>query len=289
MRKEKVIIFGNTSFIGKNLYNFFKKNYKKKITVDGFGSKKVNLIKSKSINQLKNIINKQTTIFFLSVIAKQTGGTIQDFNNNIKMVENFSKVLNFKKPKKIVFFSTQSIYGEDTNNNSITEETKPNPTSFYGIAKYSSERLLSKISKDYKIPFLLLRMPRIYGPTDINYGPSKFMVNGLKNKTIEIWGDGQEKRDYVYIDDLIKVVIKLYKKKITGELNICSGHPVSFKKILEKIKKILNKKINVKYKKRTRPKVNHVMKNNHLKKFIGDFKFLSIKQGLESLLKAYNK
>ena len=79
------------------------------------------------------------------------------------------------------------------------------------------------------------------------------------------------------------------KKKRTGELNICSGHPVSFKKILEDVKKILNKKINVKYKKRTRPKVNHIMKNDYLKKFIGDFKFLSIKQGLESLLEAHNK
>ena len=284
MKSNNIIVAGNTSFIGKKLYDFLKIKYKKN-KIYGFGSKKINLSKNGSIKKLKRKIDKKTTFFFLSVIAKQSDGQFKDLKTNIKMIENFTKTLNMSKPKKIIFFSSQAIYGEDANNNSITEKTLPNSTSYYGIAKHTSEKLLSKVAKEKKIPLLILRMPRIYGPGDNeNYGPTQFFKKGIRNEAIQVWGDGKEKRDYVHVDDLIIIVEKLFKKNIAGEINICSGKAVNFKNILLTVQKILRKKIKIVYKKRTRPKVNHVMRNNLLVEKIGKYKFKSLSQGIKTFL-----
>ena len=284
MKSHNIIIAGNTSFIGNKLYNFLKFKYKKN-KIFGFGSKQINLSKKNSIRKLRKKINNNTTFFFLSVIAKQSDGSIEDLNTNMKMIENFIRAINIRKPKKIIFFSSQAIYGEDTNNNSITENTLPNPTSYYGIAKYASEKLLSKVSKEKKISLLILRMPRIYGPGDNeNYGPTQFCKKGIRNENIHIWGDGREKRDYVHIDDLMEIVDKLFKKNVDGEINICSGKPVNFKNILFYVQQNIKKKIKIIYKKRTRPKVNHIMRNDLLIKKIGKYKFKSLSQGIKTFL-----
>ena len=82
------------------------------------------------------------------------------------MITNFLNYIETKEIKKLLFFSTQAIYGEDTDNKNITEKTLPNPTSFYGIAKYNCERLVEKFFVAKKTPFLIVRTPRIYGLGD---------------------------------------------------------------------------------------------------------------------------
>ena len=129
-------------------------------------------------------------------------------------------------------------------------------------------------------------MPRIYGPGDNpkNYGPTKF-VNFFKNKqTLEVYGNGSEKRDFVHIIDLVKVLEKLYKKNYSGSVNICTGVPYSFKEVIKTIEKLVEQKMLVKYKKRTRPKVNHIMINKHLIKIIGKYNFINLKNGIKTLL-----
>ncbi len=282
---DNFIIAGNTGFIGQNLHYFLQKKYKKN-KIFGFGSKKINLTKKKDIEKLKSRINSKTVIFFLSTNKEQAKASAKHFEINLNIINNLIEVLKKKKPKKLIFFSSQVIYGENTNNNFTTEKTLPNPTSLYGIAKYTSERLLLKAANDFEFDLMIVRMPRIYGPGDNpkNYGPTKF-VNFFKNKqTLEVYGNGSEKRDFVHIIDLVKVLEKLYKKNYSGSVNICTGVPYSFKEVIKTIEKLVEQKMLVKYKKRTRPKVNHIMINKRLIKIIGKYNFINLKNGIKTLL-----
>ena len=65
----------------------------------------------------------------------------------------------------------------------------------------------------------------------------------MKGKSPEIWGDGEQTRDLVYIDDVVKMIIKSAEIDYSGILNIGTGRSISFKDIVEKIKKILNSKV----------------------------------------------
>ena len=111
MKKINYIVLGNTGFIGKNLENYLLR--KKKI-VKGFASKKINLlIKAKAL-KLSKFINSKTIIFFLSFNKNQKNATAEDLQKNLLLTKNFLEVLNKNKPKSVLFFSSQSIYGENT-------------------------------------------------------------------------------------------------------------------------------------------------------------------------------
>ena len=285
MPKKNFIIFGNTGFVGKNLEAYIKLKYKKNF-VFGFGSKKIDLTKKKDALKLKKYINSNSIIFFLSFNKKQLNSSIFDFEKNYLMIKNFFELIKIRKPKKIIFFSTQSIYGEDTHNLKTTEKTIPDPVSYYGIAKYTAERLLLKIANEEKLSLIIVRTPRIYGPGDSpkNYGPTKFTHHFVKNIPLIIWGDGEEKRDYIHIDDVVKILDKLIKLDFKGEVNICTGKPYSFKQLIQIIKKLVKREIIIKQKNRTRSKVDQIMKNSFLIKTIGNYRFKKIEKGIKEMV-----
>jgi len=283
MLSNKHIVLGNTGFIGKNLEKYL---IQKRKSVCGFNSKQINLFYKKSSLKLSKLINKETIIFFLSFNKNQSKASIKDFDKNYLLIKNFIDVIKKKKPKKIIFFSSQSVYGEGTHNLNITENTIPNPTSYYGIAKYTAERLLIKFCYEKKISLIVIRIPRVYGLGDNprNYGPTKFIDFFKKKKQLIVWGSGDEKRDYLYINDLNKIIVKLSKINFIGTINVCSGKSYSFIQIIKLIEDISKKKFPFKRKKRSRPKVDHIMNNNFLIKIIGHYKFSTLKDNLYYLL-----
>ena len=282
----KHIVIGNSGFVGRHLESFLKKKYKKN-NVFGFATNYLNLTKPNEYSKLSKFIKKNTIIYFLSFNKETSNATLNDYEINHKIITNFLNFIKNKKLKKFLFFSTQSIYGEDTNNKNVTEETKPDPTSYYGIAKYNSERLVKKIFTEIKISFLIIRTPRIYGPGDsqLNYGPSMFVDKVKKNKPIVLWGDGSEKRNFLFIDDVINIINLLILKNYNGDVNICSDSNYSFKYLIKKLSIIEKKKIKIIKKKRSSKKIDRIMNNSYLKKIIGNYKFTSIDDGLKKLLK----
>ena len=282
----KHIVIGNSGFIGRHLESFLKKKYNKN-NVFGFATNYLNLTKPNEYRKLSKFIKKNTIIYFLSFNKETSNATLNNYEINHKIITNFLNFIKNKKLKKFLFFSTQSIYGEDTNNKNVTEETKPDPTSYYGIAKYNSERLVKKIFTEIKIPFLIIRTPRIYGPGDspLNYGPSMFVDKVKKKKPIVLWGDGSEKRNFLFIDDVINIINLLILKNYNGDVNICSDSNYSFKYLIKKLSIIEKKKIKIIKKKRSSKKIDRIMNNSYLKKIIGNYKFTSIDDGLKKLLK----
>ena len=77
----------------------------------------------------------------------------------------------------------------------------------------------------------ILRPTLIYGPGDTHdgYGPNRFVGLAVKNKTLSIFGNGEEKRDHIFVEDLVKIIFKCIEKKALGILNLVSGKVYSFK------------------------------------------------------------
>ena len=282
----KHLIIGNSGFVGKHLEQYLAAKYKKK-NVFGFASQFLNLTKKENYKKIDKFIKKNTTIYFLAFNKNQKNSSLKDYEINHKIITNFLNYIETKKIKKLLFFSTQSIYGEDTDNKNITEKTLPNPTSFYGIAKYNSERLVEKFCILKKTPFLVVRTPRIYGLGDDpgNYGPSMFAKKFKDKQSIILWGDGSEKRNYVYISDVVKIIDILIIKNFSGFINICSNVNCSFKSLINTLNSLSKSKIHVISKSRSRQQVDQIMNNRFLKKIIGNYSFISINKGLKNLIK----
>lgn len=107
-----------------------------------------------------------------------------------------------------------------------------NPTSIYGITKQNQEQLCQIFGQVYGVPVIILRYFNVYGPGQSAVNPYtgilSIFTRRLANKRhIEIYEDGAETRDFVYIDDVIRANLLASKVGVSGVFNICSGEVVS--------------------------------------------------------------
>ena len=110
----------------------------------------------------------------------------------------------------------------------ISENSTTLPNSLHGLMHLTRELILKE---RFKKILCILRPTLIYGVGDTHngYGPNRFINLALKNKPLVIFGNGEERRDHIFIEDLVKVIIKCIEKKGLGILNLASGKIYSFK------------------------------------------------------------
>ena len=308
MSKEKILIIGHSGFIGQSLYRKLK-NKKKNVLL--ISKKKIFNQKNEISDDVFNdyswfkFLKKNTKIFFLA------------FNNNLyeleknqsylRKIKNFSINFNeyiLKKKLKInfVFTSTVTIYGKTSANTIVNEKLKDNPISNYDKAKKILEDVFFKYEKERNINFVSLRLSNIYGlghlDEQINRGfLNKLILNIYKEKKIHIYGQGNNLRNYLYIDDLVDAIILSSKKikKISGKIFIlCNNKSYSFNDIVKIISKVLN--VNIKLNRISYPKdINPIEKrsfigsNRLIKNYISWKPKVNIKTGIKKVLTRINK
>jgi dTDP-glucose 4,6-dehydratase len=119
---------------------------------------------------------------------------------------------NFKKESfKFHHISTDEVYGDlGKTNNLFTEETSYSPSSPYSAAKASSDHLVRAWNRTFKLPTVITNCSNNYGPFQF---PEKLIplviLNALEGKTLPIYGDGNQIRDWLYVDDHAKALLKV--------------------------------------------------------------------------------
>jgi UDP-glucose 4-epimerase len=126
------------------------------------------------------------------------------------------------------------VYGK-VEQSLVTEKCSTNPLSLYGIHKLTSEKYLLMYHKDFGIPIAILRLTNPYGPRQ-QVKHSKYSLVGwfirqaIEGKTIKIFGDGAQLRDYVFVDDIVNAMLRCAKEpNAIGEvINVGSGVSTRF-------------------------------------------------------------
>ena len=224
-----------------------------------------------------------------SGIKSTFGNNLDSFRMNMKMAENICGVLKNNPVRKFVFFSSLAVYGVDINNINISETTEIKPDTYYGLSKYASEQLLElTFSNLNESQLIKLRTPTIYGPNETILAPtpSGFLNTYLDGGEVTLWGDGTEMREFIYVDDIVKIVDLLISTEYSGSINIGSGTGYSYKDSLEIISKILKRKIIINRKKRTKEKVDKLVDRSLFNNLIPKFEFTSLESGLKKIIDA---
>lgn len=185
---RKVIILGNSGFIGKHLESFLLNQNTRNIV--GKSLPEIDLTNWQTTKHLGVHFSPETSLIIAAAVKRQFGDNLDAFRQNMAIIENICRLLQNNPVKQVIFFSSAAVYGEETNNTNISEKTSVNPTSFYGIAKYSAERLLQKICIEQQIDSLIcLRPPLIYGLGDPvkAYDLPGFCAATLASEIIALW------------------------------------------------------------------------------------------------------
>lgn len=264
---KNVIITGVAGMIGSNLLNYFlKKNY----TVYGIDCKKYILvnkiknIKSKNFKyfdydlsyekNIKNILillkkNKFESIWHLAANSDIQIGSKKpkiELNNTFLTTINSVKLAIQLNIPNFCFTSSSAIYGESPFK--LKENYGPlKPISNYGAMKASSECIIHANAKSFNKIFIF-RFPNVIS-SDVTHGLFFDMQNKIKKSNkIQVLGNGLQKKPYMHVDTLIKIIYFLYKSKKMYKTNILNIGPedsgVTVREIINnfiKIKKLKKK------------------------------------------------
>jgi len=285
---KRAILLGHSGFIGSHL----KQNLTKHCSYEIIGKSlpDIDLSNIKSASQLLELFDENTTLVLMAAVKRQFGDTLEAFHKNMAIVENVCHLIEKSPVKHIIFMSSAAVYGEETHNTNISESTSVNPTSFYGIAKYTAERILKKTCIAKGISLVCLRSPLIYGPGDSGktYGPSGFSAAALEGSTITLWGDGTELREFIYIDDLCHLIGVLINNDINGELNVVSGNSYSFADVINILRENFPE-LKFDSKPRSKDKADNAFDAAKIKTILHDsYHFTSLEAGLAKLIKGHS-
>ncbi|MBI4039347.1 SDR family oxidoreductase [Candidatus Daviesbacteria bacterium] len=287
MKDIRVVVIGHTGFIGQEI---FRQLVNKVSDLEGYSTADFDLSDSTSIIQLGPRLTTDTILIVAAALNREKGDTIEIMQKHIGMIANLAKVLELYPSTKCVYLSSADVYGRPEEL-PITEKTPVNPQSFYGIAKFTCEKILQKVANDKKFSLLILRYNGIFGPGQKNtgYGPNNFIKSAIQEGKVRIWGDGSEKRDAVYVFDLARLIVDLSLGQAEGIFNVATGKSVSFEDIVNTLGKISHGPFQVIVKERTSPALDQKFKITKLKKYLPRLRFTPFEKALKATYQFYKE
>lgn len=158
-----------------------------------------------------------------------------------------------KKIAKVIFASSGgTIYGRPSTL-PISEDSPTDPECSYGITKLTIEKYLALYNHLYGLDYTILRPSNPYGsrqnPNGIQGAISVFLGKVARNEPVEVWGDGEVVRDYVYVSDLVDGIYKASINTTSARIfNLGSGTGYSLNQIIDVIRNVTGRNVMVEYK-----------------------------------------
>jgi nucleoside-diphosphate-sugar epimerase len=262
-----VLVTGGAGFIGSHLVDRllgegfevtvidnFSKGYMENIS-SYIGRKDFHLVKGdiRDFNLIRATIKGIDAVFheaaFVSVVLSIEDPILVN-DVNLTSTLNLLKASVDSNVKRFVFASSAAVYGE-TKSPLMDEAMVPAPTSPYGVAKLAAETYARAFYKTYGLETVALRYFNVYGPRqsfDIQSGYggviTLFLNKLLRNIEPLIYGDGEQTRDFVYVQDVVEAnMLALNTKNAAGEyFNIGSSSKTTVNQVAQTLKTLLNRK-----------------------------------------------
>ncbi len=268
MIKDNYLVTGSEGFVGFNLSNYINKlghnvfgidlnngldNLKnwRKIQLDNIGVKTYSVDISDKYqieefqNNLKNVSFK--SIFHLAGLAgvrKSLEIPEKYYDANLRGTLNVLNLAKSFNVNSLTFSSTSSVYGGSKHNSK--EDDDLYPISPYANSKLLAEKICKLYADSNELNIAILRYFTVYGEAGRpDMSVLKFIENIDKGNSIVIYGDGNQERDFTYVNDVCEATFKSSTLQGLNILNIGNSNPIKLLNIVKIIEKILNKKANI--------------------------------------------
>ncbi len=284
-----ILVTGSSSYIGKNLINYFEKN-----NIDYIG---IDLLKPYTKKCIKIDINDQNinfkikkkikTIVHLAAISTDqmsTNDPALSYKVNIFGSMNLLEFAKIKKIKNFIFASSEWVYGSFKNNeikSIISKIDIEKLDSSYAKTKAIMERI---ITSSEKLNYSILRFGIIYGKKTSNYSAVESIVEQVKNKSVITVQSKKTSRSFIHIDDIISAIICSLRLRGRYILDIQGPYPVNLEKLIKYSSNFINKRVKIIEKNKKNSSIKLI--DSSLSNKILNFKpKISIEKGISEILK----
>lgn len=304
---KNILFIGGAGFIGSNLIKYLVNN-SSNYQIFVLEPKMANLVRLQGLNIsiVSGSIN-DTTLIENIIIEKKISivvhlvSTLLPCSNYYDYRKEFENVifptieivkLCTKYAIKIIYFSSGgTIYGDKKEFTPFKEEDPLQPISYYGLSKQIIENNILFEHRLNNVEYLILRPSNPYGKGQNLYGKQGLIAvtigKILSNNPIEIYGNGNQVRDYIYINDLAEIFYELLKRNISNKiLNIGSNTGYSVNDIIETINKNFNKQIKTTFVANRNTDVSNVILDTKKLQNIITYKLTSLDDGIKFFIES---
>jgi UDP-glucuronate 4-epimerase len=310
----KILVTGGAGFIGSHLTEQLIKNDKDVIVIDSMDPYYQREIKENNITNIKKIGNfkffenditnandmeaiiKNESIDTIIHLAAKAGvrASIQDpisyVNTNVLGTTILLELSRKYNVKKFILGSSSSVYG-NSQTPFVEDKTKP-PLSPYGSTKMASEVICSTFNSLYGIETTALRFFTVYGPRGRpDMAIQKFLTAIEKSNEIVLFDNGNLRRDFTYVDDIVDAIIKScgVEQKKFESINIGNNNPTEIRYIVKLLEMETGKKAIIKNESKpsTDPDVTHA-DISKAKKILKWEPMTNIETGIRETVKWWN-
>jgi len=248
---SKIIVTGGAGFIGSHLVDKLTELGHNVIVIDNLSTGKIENLNLNAHFLEEDIlfwnlkppkISGVDYIFHLAAIPRVFYSVENPLETHYTNVNGTLNVLLWaykNNVKKVIFASSSSVYGDQKLPYEENMHTKP--ISPYALHKAMGEEYMRLFDIVYGLPTISLRFFNVYGPrcnADSPYSLviGKFLKMKAEGKSLTIFGDGEQSRDFTYVDDVVRGLVAAMEKPVHNEvINLCNGKTTTINKIAELI------------------------------------------------------
>ena len=167
--------------------------------------------------------------------------------NNVEATQRLLEFYRSTELESFIYSSSSSVYGDAEL--PMREDARPLPVSPYGVTKLAAENLCYLYWKNYGVPVVSLRYFTVYGPRQRpDMAIHRFVYAILHEREIQVYGDGEQLRDFTFVDDVIEALELAAQSDKKGEVfNIGGGQTISVNALIRSIESLVGKKARVRY------------------------------------------
>jgi len=273
--KKKFLVSGAGGFIGGHLVSKLMKDGFNIVCADikpfnkWFQIFEENLNHSIDLKDYEACLRVTKNVDYVFNLSCNMGGMGFIENNKAECMlsvlinTNLLRASHINQVKKFLFSSSACVYNIDKQKNTNTQGLREDesypayPEDGYGWEKLFSERMCRHFKEDFNLDVRIVRLHNVYGHLGTYSGGREKAPAAICRKiaeakinnsdTIDVWGDGEQTRSFMFIDDCIEGLLKIFNSDYSEPINLGSTEQVSINNLVNKIETIANYKINKNY------------------------------------------
>ena len=198
--------------------------------VVGLGRKQLDLLDADAAALLADLLHPDDTLVVIS--ARAPCKTVAMMRDNVVMMAAVCEALARQSVAHAIYLSSDAVYADGPL--PLTESSPAAPTSLHGAMHLAREQML--LAAAGATPLAVLRPTLVYGAGDPHngYGPNRFRRQANRGEPIVLFGEGEERRDHVDVDDIAEIVLLVAEHRSAGTLNVATGSVASFRELAQK-------------------------------------------------------
>jgi UDP-glucose 4-epimerase len=223
---RRTVVIGAGGFVGRAI---IERLLVEGAAVLGVSRQQVDLQSAGAAARLAALLQPGDAV--VAVAARAPCKDLSMLIDNMLMTKTMLDALADAEPSHVVNISSDAVYPDEPL--PLSEATPAAPSTFHGAMHLARE---IAFTETVKAPLALLRPSLLYGAADPHngYGPNRFRRLANAGENIVLFGEGEERRDHVSIDDVAKLAVQVLKRRSRGILNIATGQVHSFRDIAER-------------------------------------------------------